>query len=44
MASGDAVVVCGVEAATWAAAGSRLIPAKPADNKAIEIGMRTDVS
>jgi hypothetical protein len=26
----------------WAAAGNRLMPAKPADNKAIEIGRRTE--
>ena len=27
---------------TWAAAGDRLMPAKPADNKAIESGRRTE--
>ena len=36
MASGEAAAVCGAEAATCAVAGNRLIPAKPADNKAIE--------
>jgi hypothetical protein len=42
MVSGEAAVVCGVEAATCAAAGKRIIPAKPADNKAMESGMRTE--
>jgi hypothetical protein len=41
MASGDAAVVCGVEAATCADAGNWLIPAKPADNRAMEQARRT---
>jgi hypothetical protein len=41
MASGDAFVVCGVEAGTCALAGNRLMPAKPADNRAMEKGTRT---
>src|ERR1700738_4597847 len=40
MVSGDAAVVCGAVAATCAEAGGRPIPAKPADNKARESGIR----
>jgi len=42
MMSGEAVDVCGVEAATCAAAGKGTIPAKPADNKAMQSGLRTE--
>ena len=43
MASGEEVVVCGVDSATCAAAGKRLIPAKPADNSATESETRAEV-
>jgi hypothetical protein len=39
-----AAVVCGVEAATCADAGNRLMPAKPAHNRAMQNGIRTEVS
>ena len=51
MSSGEEVVACGtvaggVDAATCAAAGNRLMPAKPKDsnkdNGTIESGMRTE--
>ena len=38
MASGEVETVCGGAAATWAAAGARWMPAKPADNNAMESG------
>jgi hypothetical protein len=41
MASGETAVACGVDSATWAAVGERHIPAKPADNTAMESGIPT---
>jgi hypothetical protein len=49
IASGEADVACGGEPAvsaaagkTWAAAGKRLMLAKPADSRAIESGIRAE--